>query len=235
VNSNALDAWGVGSAFGTAIGSGYGSNGNIYTRYSNSGSATVASESAPTRFNGAIRYISPAFNGFTASALIVPKKTDTDTQSVTDIGVKYNNGPLNVAFASQEVKETGTTATDFVRGLGANEKSKLNILSANYTMGAATLLGGYWTEKLVNAAGVNTTDAKGYMIGGKYVIGAVTLIANYGKNDDKLVAAVDKKITGIGADYALSKRTALYARFDKRTSVGAEDITRTAVGVRHTF
>ncbi len=234
VNSNALDAWGVGSAFGTAIGSGYGSSGNIFTRYSDAASTGAASESAPTRFNGAVRYISPSFSGLTASVLVVPKKTGTDTQSVTDIGLRYANGPLNVAFASQEVKEVGTTSTDFVRGLAADTKNKLNILSANYTMGAATLMGAYWTEKQGT-----TVDAKGYMIGGKYVMGATTLLASYGQNDDKMVANADKKIFGIGADYALSKRTALYVRFDQRdadTTSAADDKTkRTAIGVRHTF
>ena len=238
VNTNALDAWGVGSVFGTAIGSGYGSNGNIYTRYSATGTATA--QSAPTRFNGAVRYESPVFNGFSGSVLVVPKAKDTDVQSVTDIGLRYTNGPLNVMYASQTIKQDGAVTTSFTTGTGttlalaAGEKNKLNILSANYTFGAATVYGAYWTEK--QAAAV---DAKSYMLGGKYVIGATTLMASVGNNNDKLTANVDKKIYGLGADYALSKRTALYARYDVRDadSVSAADdkTKRTAFGVRHTF
>ncbi len=234
VNTASLEAWLAGSAFGTAIGSGYGSAGNIYTRYS--GTATATSESAPTRFNGAVRYESPVFSGFSASLMTVPKANPTSGESMNEIAAKYNNGPLNVVLASMEVKASGTAATTsfLTGGLTANAKNKLNTLAANYTMGAATLMGAYWTEKQGT-----TVDANGYMIGGKYAMGATTLIASMGKNNDKTTNNVDKKIYGIGADYALSKRTALYARFDVRDadSVSAADdkTKRTAIGVRHSF
>jgi len=265
VNSNALDAWGVGSAFGTALGSGYGSAGNIYTRYSSTGTATV--QSAPTRFNGAIRYISPNFNGFTGSLLVVPKAASTKSQSVTDFGLKYSNGPLNVAFASQEIKQYGAAASSFTTGIGSGATSgdpaettdaayvtgapladgtsnKLNALSANYTIGAATVYGALWTEKQNTTL---ATDARGQMIGVKYVIGATSLFASYGRNNDKTEANLDKKIYGLGADYALSKRTALFARYENRKTDtanvfegtpyrGAEaKTTTTSIGVRHTF
>ncbi len=242
VNSNALDAWGVGSAFGTALGSGYGSNGNIYTRYSATGLAT--SMSAPTRFNGAVRYISPTFNGFSGSILVVPKGADAgNIQSVSDIGLKYSNGPLNVAFASQEIKQHGTqavftgfipTASTGAAVLANGEKNKLNALSANYTMGAATVYAATWTEKQGTA-----TNAAGQMIGAKYVMGATSLLASYGRNDDKLSANADSKIYGLGADYALSKRTKLFARYENRdgnTTTSANDVTKvTSFGVMHTF
>ncbi len=249
VNSNALDAWGTGSVFGTAIGSGYGSAGGIFTRYSanaTTGAAITAgavSQSAPTRFNGAVRYESPVFSGFSASVLVVPKGADTNVQSVTDFGLKYSNGPLNVLYANQAIKQDGTlsAAGGFIpvptgtnSGLAAGEKNKLNVLAANYTMGAATVYGAYWTEK--QAAAV---DAKSYMLGAKYVIGATTVMASVGNNNDKLAANADRKIYGIGADYALSKRTALYARYDNRdgnsTSAADDKTKRTAIGVRHTF
>lgn len=252
VNTNALDAWGVGSVFGTALGSGYASNGNIFTRYS-SASPASSYQSAPTRFNNAIRYESPVFNGFSASALFVPKNDEvggtasdktTNRQGVTDIGLKYANGPLNVLFASQEIKEGSLAVSDAVSNLGtgsigANTKNKLNILSANYAFGAATVYGAYWTEKQGT-----TVDTKAYMLGAKYVMGATTLMASVGNSDDKVASSnVDKKIYGIGADYALSKRTNLYARYENRDAnknSGTDDATNgstkvTAIGVRHTF
>lgn len=237
VNSNVLDAWGNGSVFGTAIGSGYSSNGNIYTRYS--ASATATAQSAPTRFNGAIRYISPSFNGFSGSLLVVPKGADTGVQTVTDFGLKYNNGPLNVMFASQEIKQSGavTAPGGFLSGtnvLTDGATNKVNALSANYAIGAATVYGAYWTEKQTATTAV---DAQGYMLGAKYVMGATTLLASYGNNDDKTAANKDGKIAGIGADYALSKRTNLYVRYDDRTNATAtnDSVKRTAFGVKHTF
>lgn len=252
VNSGALDAWGVGSVFGTAIGSGYGSSGNIFTRYSAAATtATTSNQTAPTRFNRAIRYTTPAFSGLTGSLLIVPKvsgnTTDTtNQQGVTDIGLKYSNGPLNVAYANQKIEHTGTIG-DANQVLGAGtavladgKSNKLSILSANYTIGAATVYGATWTEKQNTTTEVSTS---GRMIGAKYVMGATTLMASMGSSNDKTTANVDKKIAGIGADYALSKRTALYARYDTRDANkndGGDTSTtgvtkRTAVGIRHTF
>ena len=252
VNTNALDAWGVGSVFGTAMGSGYGSNGNVFTRYSKSAAAdNTSNQTAPTRFNRAIRYTTPAFSGLTGSLLIVPKvsgnTTDsTNQQGVTDIGLKYSNGPLNVAYANQKIEQTGAVAVgnqlmgDGTAVLADGKSNKLSILSANYTIGAATVYGATWTEKQDTSTAMNTS---GRMIGAKYVMGATTLMASMGSSNEKSTANVDKKIAGIGADYALSKRTNLYARYDTRdadtnvaTDAAASGVTkRTAFGVRHTF
>jgi predicted porin len=241
VNSNVLDAWGVGSVFGTALGSGYGSNGNMYSRYS--ATALATSMSAPTRFNGAVRYLSPVISGFSGSVLVVPKSTSADAQSVTDFGLRYSAGPLNVMFANQEIKQTGTQAafTGFIPTgaagaavLANGEKNKITTISANYTFDAVTVLGALWTEKQGTAV-----SAAGQMIGAKYAMGAVTLLASVGRNNDKLAANADQKIYGIGADYALSKRSTLFARYENRnqnTTSAANDVTKvTSVGVKHTF
>lgn len=242
VNSNALDAWGVGSVFGTALGSGYGSNGNIYTRYSASAAGTTAATamSAPTRFNGAVRYISPVFNGFSGSLLVVPKGASNDVQAVTDFGLKYANGPLTVMYANQEIKQYGAPAVSFTTGYAAGlttgTSNKLNALSANYVIGDGAVYGATWTEKQNTTAAV---DARGYMLGGKYAIGATTLLASLGRNDDRTSANADKKIYGLGADYNLSKRSKLFARYENRvadTSVTTNQTTKvTSVGIMHTF
>ncbi len=259
VNTNALDAWGVGSVFGTALGSGYGSNGNIFTRYSTAAPVT-AYQSAPTRFNNAIRLETASFSGFSGSYLFVPKvnavggnvtsttaasNVATNREGVSEFGLKYSNGPLNVAYANQKVSQGSEGVVDAQGNLGvatlaANKENKLSILSANYTIGAATVYGATWTEKQDTSTAVDTS---GRMIGAKYVMGATTLMASMGSSNDKTSANVDKKIAGIGADYALSKRTALYARYDTRDAnknSATDDATngstkRTAIGVRHTF
>jgi predicted porin len=250
VNTAALDAWGVGSALGTAIGSGYGSNGNIFTRYS--ATPTDADQAAPTRFNKSIRYTTPAFMGLTASVLTVPKNSDntttaTNTQGVTDVGLRYQNGPLNVAYANQKISGAGgvDNANQVIGSGGAatlpdGKTNKLSVLSANYTIGATKLFAATWTEKQDTSTAVDTS---GRMIGVSYTMGATTLLASMGSSNDKTTADVDKKIRGIGADYALSKRTNLYVRMDSRdanknssTDDSSNGTTkRTAVGIRHTF
>ena len=245
VNSNVLDAWGNGSVFGTAIGSGYGSNGNIFTRYS--ATATHTAQTAPTRFNGAVRYESPVMNGLSASYLYVPQSASIDSQSVVDYGIKYANGPLSVQYAGQKINQSGTLATttaSFIatgsQALADGKNNQLTIMSANYVIGAATVYAASWTEKQNTATSIDTA---GTMFGGKYKLGQTTLFVSTGKNNEKSTANVDKKIMGYGADYELSKRTNLYVRYDNRdanTNVTSADSTngvtkRTAVGIRHTF
>jgi predicted porin len=268
VNTNFLDAFsGTGSVFGTALGSAYGSSGNIGTRYA--GTAVSTFNSAPTRFNQSIRYETPAFSGFSASLLVVPKidnvggavnaaaatttpavaavsAVSTNRQGVTDIGLKYKNGPLNVVFASQTVKTGVNGVVDLASNthttaLASNVSNKLNIIAANYNFGATTVYGAFWTEKQDSATAM---DASSTMVGVKYALnGTTTLMASYSTSNEKSTANVDKKILGLGADYALSKRTALYARYETRDAntnsaadtTAAGKTTTTAFGVRHTF
>jgi len=243
VNSNALDAWGTGSVFGTAIGSGFGSNGNIFTRYS--ATATHTNQTAPTRFNNATRYESPSINGVSASYLYVPASTSTASQSVVDYGVKYTNGPLNINYAGQKIQQYGTlsvTTAGFTTTLPLSDQTnnQLTIMSANYAIGNATLYAASWTEKQNTSTAMDTA---GQMFGAKYAMGATTFLISTGKSNEKSTANVDKKITGYGVDYAMSKRTNLYARFDNRdadtnttAATAAAGITkRSAVGIKHTF
>ena len=204
VNTNALDAWGVGSVFGTALGSGYGGTGGAMFSRSISGAPATIYNTAPTRFNNAIRYISPSFNGFSGSLLYVPKvnkaggavagtqaagqsdAVSTNREGVTDLGLKYSNGPLNIAYANQKVSQGSegvaplvgnvSTSTETAAGLSANGTSQINILSANYNFGATTVYGAYWTEVQKNAGTTKNVDATAYALGAKYVMGSYDFI-----------------------------------------------------------
>lgn len=251
VNSPALDAWSVGSVFGTAIGSGFGSSGNIYTRYSVA-SATSVVQSAPVRFNGAVRYDTRTINGFTASVLMVPKNNSSTSagagQSVTDIGLRYAAGALTAMISQQTIEQTGASddtrafmPTSGTGALTAGTENKLTTLAASYNVNKdLRLLGAKWSEKQNTATPV---DVSGYMLGARYVMGKTTLMASMGRSNDQTSANVDRKIVGVGADYSLSPRTALYARYDSRdnnTNNATDDTTngttkRAAVGIRHTF
>jgi predicted porin len=251
LNTPALSAWGTGSVFGTALGSGYSAGQNIYNPTS---AAVLHTQTYPTRFNGAIEYTTPSFSGLTARLYAVPKNDNSTTSTsnnagVTDLGLAYNNGPLNVAFSSQTIK-TGTKGlSDLVvpangfGALAAGESGKLqqNTLAANYNFGAATVYAAYWTTKVTSADTVSSsTDLKrqGTMLGAKYAVSnTVDLMASYGKTADKIGEA-DAKIFGLGADYKLSARTALYARYadlDTATNAANKGSKTTAIGVRHTF
>ncbi len=273
LNTSTLAAWGTGSVFGTALGSGYGSNGNVFTTASSS--VANFNQTAPTRFNNAVEYTSQTIAGFTARALYVPQVNNptadggennatvatlagTNRQGVTDLGLGYSQGPLNVQFAQQKAKQgnainalvnTGTAAAD------ANSNYKLTTLAANYTIGATKIYAATWTEKNTLSTAWNSVDSAGKMVGIKYTMGAIDLMASTGKRNNKNAAQAaslatastitdkDVSVSGIGADYNFSKRTTAWVRYetsDANTNVTAETsaagVTKTtAVGIRHSF
>lgn len=282
LNTASLGAWVTGSVFGTALGGGFGTNGNMYTI--NSSSASNYFQTAPTRFNGAVEYTTASLNGFTGRFLYVPKVDNTGSGSenatsgglpgvnragVTDIGLAYNKGPLNIALAQQK-HDFGANAMAAAVSPGGssrvvNGNYKLTTMAANYTMGAATLYAMYWTERQDTVAAETVKiDAKGTQLGAKYAMGALTFMGAYSVRNDKSTADAtnsttsitsysnsDRKTIGLGVDYALSKRTSLYARYQSvdpntnrtgtnsttsgATTASFDKVTTTAVGVRHTF
>lgn len=163
-----------------------------------------------------------------------------DQIGTQEIGANYANGPLAASFSQikQDSKSVGTLVTE----------STVNTLGANYTIGAAKLFGLYQSTKF---DGGDFGGAKlNYMaVSGTYTMGSVVLMASYGQLKDKSAESdgAKSKLTALGADYNLSKRTALYARYESindkigivanpSTLAGTNDKrTRTAFGLRHSF
>ena len=250
VNYNTLGTYLTGQPFGTAIGSGF------RTFYVNDTAAAASN----VRSDNSVKYVSPSFSGLTASLYYAGKQTKAvdstasatanavkqtsfgglgayDMVGTTELGLNYANGPLAASFSTlkQDYKDVGTGTTD----------QTVNTLGANYTMGAAKLFGLYQTNK-TNPSSVNN---KAMSISATYTMGAVVLMAQAGSLEN--AAGVKSKLTGLGADYNLSKRTAVYFRAetidDKAGAMNAgvnpgtianaadAKFGRTAVGVRHAF
>lgn len=120
----------------------------------------------------------------------------------------------------------------------ASSNYEITIAAANYQIGAARVFASTWTEKMGT-----TFDAQSYSLGANYVMGAYTFAASMANNNDKTAANADRKIMGLGVDYALSKRSALYARYESRDAnknlsadTSAAGVTKTThVGIRHSF
>jgi predicted porin len=255
INFGSLGAAGTGTPFGTAVGSGYRT---IYTS-----DAATTPGSSPARVDNAMRYTSPSFNGFTGEYYYVKKNEKAtattfsttfgtyDTTGVSELTLKYANGPLNVAFANQTQDATGTNAT-------IATKATLNTLAVNYTLGPVTAYYLNQAAKDDAAVAANKLDRKSNIFGAKYVMGAHTFMVQSG--NAKLnssgqtstatyqVEGQKSTLTGIGYDYAMSKRTTAYVRAESindkagmasaRATIdqsGQTKITRQAIGIRHTF
>jgi len=271
LNSGTLSAWGTGSVFGTALGSGYGSAG-VFTRFQST--SANYHQTAPTRFNNAVEYQSPAINGITFRYLMSPKvdvngvggengcqqtactagnttAAGVNRAGVTDISLAYSNGPLNAMYAAQKISvgagDTNALVNPALQSTASTDTT-INTLAANYKIGNTTA---YYANFSVKVG--TTINDKGNMVGVKHTIGQIDLMASQTRLNSSLTGTTsseaDRKVTGIGADYNLSKRTAVYLRNESRNmdtgstvtttgsataTVGAKTTT-TAIGFRHTF
>ncbi len=248
VNYNTLGTYLTGQPFGTAIGSGF------RTLYVNDAQST-----SQVRSDNSLMYVSPSFSGLNVSVYYAGKQTKAaqttasataaavkstsfgglgayDMQGTTELGLNYVNGPLAASYSSlkQDYKDVGTGTTD----------STVNTLGVNYAMGATKL---YFLNQ-TNKTNTGSTNNRVTTVSIMHTMGAVDLMAQVGGFEN--AAGVKSNMTGLGANYNLSKTTNLYFRSesidDKAGSVQAAltpatikgsdtKWARTAVGIKVGF
>lgn len=249
-NSLGLAAFGATSPLGTGIGSGYAPGGN----------GTGATAVVSTRWSRSAQYSSPSFSGLTASMTYATGNDETTTpasattasgmtmnRNAVELGLTYANGPLTVAFVNIQNGELKNGATNGVGAAANSKKSTSNVLGANYALGATTLYAAYMSGDSKNASGSVTTKptaGKGFRLAAKHTIGAIDLMASYQEfkvNSEFLVAGTSNAnakdtVTGLRADYNLSKTTAVYVGYESWNAVGEKNTrTATAIGIKKAF
>jgi predicted porin len=131
-NTATLDAFGVGSPFGTAVGSGYGSTGTIFAD--------------KTRIESTAKYESPSFDGFQVTYVLGPKNdtpygtvSSTGGQTiyarrvaVSELGLHYVQGPLTIRGAILSEGAGPYASTSATKN---NVTTKTTTLGANYDLG----------------------------------------------------------------------------------------------------
>ena len=205
--------------FGTKIGGGFGQI-----------------NSGKVRNNNTLMYSTPTMAGFTAHLAYSNKTKDatgvTTTGDITDIGLFYVNGPLDVKFSSYKVAAAaGAVAPATV------EKTDNN-LTAAYDLGVAKLGVAYFTQKQTALA-----DAKGMQVFATVPLSAnLNLLANFGQNDSALATNLDSKVSAVGVKYNFSKMTSVYARYVDQTfdnvaatAATTKKVQTTAIGMMTTF
>jgi len=262
------------SGFGTAIGSGYRVSSFDAVRLQNTAkfeSAVYSGFSAS--LNAVAKNTAQSNAANTAFGNNINQIEGRD--GATEIGLKYANGPVAISYANLQVTQNansnpvllslsnGTTPTAAKGFVATGGTFTLNSLAAAYAItpeASAALF--YQTVKssgLVKAdatlGGVATAfDRSTYGVSGSYrVTPVISLMANYaqtstGAKETAATASAKTKVLGLGADYSLSKRTALYVRYERDqdaaglraitgyTAVtGNTTYTATAVGIRHAF
>ncbi|MDK9705386.1 MAG: porin [Sulfuritalea sp.] len=191
------------------------------------------------RANNSIKWDSPSWSGFTVGLLYRSPNSAgnaaADADGQTQVGLNYNNGPANVSYAHSNVLANVNGA------LGGAATLTYNLLAGNYTFGPATVYLG-WTSSKNNFSPVSV-DSRSTNIALKWqATPTIAVMANVLRVDDKLVADQDRNLNALGLDYAMSKRTTAYVRWedgdnDKSalTGSGTGKFTRTALGLKHAF
>ena len=176
---------------------------------------------ASSRTSSMVNYISPTFSGF-SGRVGIEGRSDFGYAGgyVIDLALLYSNGPLSVSY--------GRIKAD---NLETNQG-----LHAKYNFGMFALMGSYNDRGAIagTATAAPLAAAKGFTIGATMPFGATNVFATYAKNND---AAASLTTNGhsyayeLGADYNLSKRTALTAAIGGTEGLDAGYF----VGVRHSF
>ena len=91
----------------------------------------------------------------------------------------------------------------------AATNTTVNTLGANYALGDAKVF--LWNQ--TNKAADNTRNIAGTTVSATYTMGATVLMAQAGSVKNK-VSGKTSNIASVGADYNLSKTTALYGRYE---------------------
>jgi predicted porin len=258
-NAAGLTAGVTSQPFGTALGGGFsGGFGRMGTNANISGINQFIGNTGGRiiRHEKSVVYATPDFSGFKATAEYAFANENStasvagNTNGYAAFSLNYNKGPLNAVYAYTNEKAGGTNGAAGAGAVGALGAVALpvgtdvtwNQFAVNYNLGALTVYGGYDTTKQ-NGLATPTEDSSSWNLAFKYVASpSIELLGNFLSRDSNLALNADAKLIGLGANYLLSKRTNLYARYEgitfaATTAPGSVELKQNvyALGVKTTF
>jgi predicted porin len=195
---------------------------------------------ARNRTSNAIGYISPEFGGATfmarfylngfdvATTTAGPVRSEWDIKQL-DLGVNYKVGNLGLGAGFSKDSKTG--------GLTDNNFSKKGMLVAAYDFGSVNAYGLVGRDTYKGTA-TTREDVDFWLLGASVDIGSGKLTANYMERDVQADRDGTLKKFQVGYGYRLSKRTQVYALYDRDdpNSNAQDDLIRNvSVGIQHNF
>jgi predicted porin len=176
-----------------------------------------------SRFNNKITYALPKLGGVYGGLEYALDEDATVDANMLGAKIGYKAGPLDVALGLQQ------------------EKGKDNdymLIAAAYDLGAVSLSGGYNTRRGNDEKG----DDNELTVGLNVPMGNVNLSFGFATSKTEIGGSTAAKSSGfgVGATYALSKRTKVYGGFrshNVKDGAGTKtaDTRLFAVGLRHDF
>lgn len=230
LSSAALGTVELGRAFPAAYYTASGADVFTYDGIANNIAGTTAGLGATTsnnskgigRFENGVFYTSPNWNGFSGRVSWAAKETSAaGAKNPVSAQLNYTTGPFSVSVGGLSTQGDDSFAiADFAYNFG--------FLRANFAV----------ANSEVKATGQDSTST---VLGLTAPMGAWTFKASYArlKQDNLVTGKEDTTVSqlGVGARYALSKRTDLYTSFarDSKKTAGDADKTGFEFGVKHTF
>jgi len=248
------------SGYSIAAGAGTGTSGRAGTvDFSGTNTATASNSAARAiRIANTIQYSSPSFNG--ASVHVGYTQANNNVLATTTLGagntpgvmesaIRYTNGPVDAMYStikytvgsngmSQNVNVCANGVCTQTVDTNAAQTSTQNLLGVAYTV-MPTLKLNFGSGSYSSSGGVYQGSSKNY--GGTYTMGQIDLMVLASSTDDKGTTNFDKKMTGYGLNYNLSKQTRAYVRMDNLNygsnvaAVAGSAVKRTALGVSKSF
>jgi predicted porin len=250
-NAIGLNTFQVASPLGTGVGSGYTGAGTA---------GTLTNSFVNTRYSRSVRWDSPVMAGFQAAVLYAPGNDQAavaaatttsggqaallipNSRKATEIGLRYANGPLTVAYANVKTDVQDNKGGFYAQGSSVQgaASTSANILNASYNLGATTVYAGMNTGNSL-AAAATAVNSKGSRYAIKHTMGAIDLMASV-SNQTSGTTDVKAKVTGFRAEYNLSKTNAVYMGYEKfdtgttyANSLTTGDRTITSIGLKKSF
>jgi len=255
---------GVGSQYSSlysySAGAGTGTSGRGGTvDFTGTNTATASNTAARAiRIANTIQYSSPSFNGVSVHAGYTQANNNVlatttlgagNTPGVAETAIRYTNGPVDAMYStikytvgsngmSQNVNVCANGTCTQTVDTNAAQTSTQNLLGVAYkVMPNLTLNFGSGTYS--SSTATYQGSSKNY--GGTYTMGQIDFMLLASSTDDKSTANFDKKMTGYGLNYNLSKQTRAYVRMDNlnygsnATAVAGSTVKRTGFGVSKNF
>jgi len=171
------------------------------------------SGSGVSRFDNMVRYTSPEIAGFKVDGAYSfgNQLADTEYKSSYNVGVRWTQGPLDVAYTYEEARLSNAVISE-----------KINLVAAKYAVtDQLTVNVGYATTDNPTAQTTyyasstkadGKTDANTWFAGAKYKLNdRISFNAAYYDVQDKVTSGKnDVQMTAVGAIYSFSKRTEVF-------------------------
>jgi predicted porin len=191
-------------------------------------------------WSNAITYSSPNLAGFTGSVSYQAGEDSTLAERNSyALSANYANGPFAIGGAWQTVRSAEAPKINLSKG----QRQNFGLIGSSYDLGVAKLFAQYGEFSNSGFATTSRIDTKLYQLGASVPLTKMSkLMLSYGESKETPVQGgttpvTKHRITSLGYDLNLSKRTDVYAvvMVDKEQQANWESGTSVVFGLRHAF